>query len=187
MEISQRVAEELNLPCYGREILQMVANDHHLTQHDMKAYVGTITDSLLFSYYIMSQANNSNNISGLPQEGVIYCEQRKKIKKMAKRGSAVFAGQCAVQVLKQMGDVTRVFIKADHEERERNIADKITASNHNAETVIKRLDAMQERYYFCTVSKHWRDPNEYDLIIDSSKYGIDGCVKAIKEEYMRTY
>ena len=186
LEISERVAEALSLPCYGREILQQVAEDQNLTQHDMREYVGTLTDSLLFSYYIMSQANNDST-SGLPQEGIIYCEQRKKIKELAKKGSAVFAGQCAVRSVKEFGTVTRVFIKASYEDREKNITEKITTQNYNAETIIKRMDAMQERYYFCTGNRQWRDPNEYDLIIDSSKYGIDGCVKAIKEEYMRTY
>lgn len=185
MEISDLVAKELSLPCYGREILQQVAEDRGLTQHDMRAYVGTLTDSLLFSYYIMSKAND-DSVSGLPQEGIIYRAQREKIKELAKQGSAVFVGQCAVQALKEFGSVIRVFVKASYEERERNIAEKITAQNYNPETIIKRMDAMQERYYLCTENRQWQDPNEYDLILDSSKRGVEGCVRAIAAEFHRS-
>lgn len=37
-EIARRLAEKLGIPCYGREILELVANDQGLTVSEIDRY-----------------------------------------------------------------------------------------------------------------------------------------------------
>ena len=183
-EIAKGVAESLSLPCYGSDVLAMVAEEHGFTKYDMKNYMDTIADSFMFSYCVINQVRSNQN-TGLPQEGMIYAEQRKKIKELAKKGNAVFVGQCAVEAIREFGSVTRVFIKADEFVRQKNMIGKMTNINDRAEDLIKRLDKMQEQYYFCNECKRWRDPGNYDIVLDSEKLGVERCIRAIKQEFIK--
>lgn len=183
-EIAEGVAESLAIPCYGRDMLKMVAKEMSLTEFDIRNYVESITDNSMYSRYIISQIK-SGQVSGLPHEGQICLAHRNTIRRLAEIGSAVFVGQCAADVIEDLGKVTQVFIKAGNDVRKNHIAEKTTALNCTPDELMKRLDGLQERYYFSIRNKPWRDPDNYDLVLDSSQIGAAECIIAIKQEFTR--
>ena len=48
------------------------------------------------------------------------------------------------------------------------------------ETVMRRFDKKRANYYYANTARRWTDSENYDLILDSGKLGLDGCVAAIK-------
>ena len=48
-----------------------------------------------------------------------------------------------------------------------------------AASVCRRYDKKRANYYAFGTSKKWNDMSNYDMILDSSKIGINGCVNAI--------
>ncbi len=48
-----------------------------------------------------------------------------------------------------------------------------------AEATLRRFDKKRGAYYGMNTARKWRDPRNYDMILDSSTLGIDGCVAAM--------
>lgn len=178
LEIANRVARELSIPCYSKEITEMICAEQGFTRYDLRSCAQSMTNSLLYSYYVMNQIK-SNDLCGLPQEGVICLEQQKKIRELAKKGSAVFVGHGASELVKDYGKTITVLIKAEYDDRQKRLAQQEAVLYTDLDDMIQTADRIQERYYFCNTGKRWKDASCYDLVLDSSQLGTDGCIKAI--------
>ena len=44
----------------------------------------------------------------------------------------------------------------------------------------KRFDSKRAKYYYANTAKHWNDLNNYDIVLNSSRLGLDGCVELLK-------
>lgn len=182
-EIANIVANECGLPCFGaKEILQKVSHDYSFSAEQIKEYEKSITGSFLYSYYVLQQIKNHNH-SELPIEGQIYSAEKETIKKLASSGPAVFIGHCTAEVLKDSGNVLRVFIKADQEDKIRCFSDKYNLERGSPEGMLHRLDENRSRYYFFGSGKRWKNKENYDLYLDRSQLGISGCVDLIKKKF----
>lgn len=49
----------------------------------------------------------------------------------------------------------------------------------DAEEVCRRFNKKRAKYYAFNTSRKWDDMSNYDMVLDSSRIGIDGCVRAI--------
>lgn len=181
-EIASRLAKKLSVPCYGREIMRMVSEEQGLSDADIKAYAQSITNSFLFSYYLFDRIKK-NELSGLPQEGMICLEQQKKIKELAQKGSAIFIGHCASEFIKEYGGVIKVYIKADYDDRMKRLKQEKKSSDTDVDTMIKTIDSMQERYYVCNTGRHWNDESGYDIVLNTSQTDIEECVQIIASNF----
>ena len=54
-------------------------------------------------------------------------------------------------------------------------------NKNNATNLIKNADKKREKYYDYYTNTKWNSPENYDLVIDVSKVGIDGAVQKIVE------
>ena len=50
----------------------------------------------------------------------------------------------------------------------------------DVENVRKRFDNKRSKYYYANTTKRWSDMKNYDIVLDSSRLGIDGCVRVLK-------
>ena len=78
-------------------------------------------------------------------------------------------------------DVLSVFIHADLEDRIKNVAKLNELTDNKAKDLIHKTDKRRASYYNYYTNKKWGDAESYDICINSSKFGVDGCVKAIKD------
>ena len=94
--------------------------------------------------------------------------------------SAVFVGRCAAAILNR-SDVVSVFIYADEEDC---IARVMQRNNLNAQDAAKRIrqvNRMRKKYHAFYADSDWGQPDSYDLMLSTSKLGIDGCVDLIRD------
>ena len=115
----------------------------------------------------------------LPMEGKLYVEEHSTISDLARQGKAVFVGHCASEALKGEHGVLRVFIRADEESKKKRAVEVYGIPQQDADKVCRRYNKKRASYYAFNTTKKWEDPDNYDMILDSSVIGIDGCVKAI--------
>ena len=157
-EIGRRLSEKLGIPCFGREILEEVSKERHISIESIEHCEETVTNSLLYSVYLMSQAVSANP-DMLPGEGHIYVEEQKVIRRFAAAQPAIFVGHCASEALKEYPNVVNVFIhcSSDEQKKERILHD----------------------YGIANTERKWDNFRDYDLVLDSAKLGIDGCVDAL--------
>ena len=48
------------------------------------------------------------------------------------------------------------------------------------ENTRKRYDKKRSNYYLSNTGKKWYDFANYDIVLDSARLGVDGCVKVLK-------
>lgn len=179
-KIARRLAEETGIPCYGREILEAVSETQNISIADIDHYEETVTNSFLYTFYVMAQAS-SGNTDMLTQEGHIFVAEQEEIRKMAANGKGIFLGHCAAEALKNEDGVVRVFIRcSDANQKQKRIMEDYNIVELNVEKTRKKFDKKRANYYHANTAKKWNDYNNYDVVLDSAVLGLEGCVKVLK-------
>lgn len=178
-EIARRLSEKLGIPCFGREILEEVSKERHISIESIERCEETVTNSFLYSVYMMSQAASANP-DMLPGEGHIYVEEQKVIRRLAASHPAIFLGHCASEALKEQANVVNIFIHCSDEEQKRDrILHTYGIPKEQADVVRRKYDKKRANYYKANTERKWDNFRDYDLVLDSAKLGIDGCVDAL--------
>ena len=123
------------------------------------------------------QSGDSDMLSG---EGKIFVEEQRAIEYLAGQGPAIFLGHCAAQALKDRRGVIKVFIHADLEEKKKRIMADYHIPEQEVESTRKRFDNKRSKYFYANTTRHWNDMNNYDIVLDSSQLGIEGCVAVLR-------
>lgn len=118
--------------------------------------------------YICRQVHNSKDLEA----------QNQLIRELAKE-PCIIMGRGASEALKNNKNVINIYVYADKEDRIKRAMDKENISKEAAIKRIKEVDAERINYYEENTGKFWGDMDSYDIIIDSSKYGIDNCADII--------
>lgn len=169
--IAKRLAEELGIPYYDKEIIQKVSQETGLTEHYIRQTEFQTTGSFLFDLYGMTQ------IMSPPDQ--VFISQSKAIKAAAEQGSCVIVGRCADYVLEKRRSCLKVFVMAPMAERVERARTVYHDEASNLESFVQRQDRMRASYYNHFVGRRWGDMNNYDLCI-STHIGIENAVETIK-------
>lgn len=179
-KIARRLAEETGVPCYGREILEAVSKKQNISVDEIEKYEENITNSFLYSVYVVSQASMGNG-DMLSKEGHLFIAEQAEIQRFAREGKAIFLGHCASVALRDQKNVVRVFIRSSNgEEKKNRILEEYGIQASMAESTRKRFDRKRANYYYANTGRRWNDWNNYDIMLDSGALGIDGCVAVLK-------
>lgn len=178
--IACQLAKEVGIPCYGQEILEAVSRKYQLSVDAIEKYEETVTNSFLYSIYVMAQASAGQS-DLLSREGHIFVAEQAIIQEMARQGRAIFLGHCAAEALKDRPDNIRVFIRcSDAAQKRRRIREEYGIQEQMVESTRERFDRKRANYYQANTGRKWDDSRNYDLILDSAALGIDGCVSMLK-------
>ncbi len=176
--IGKRLSEKSGIPCYGKEILEAVSKKVDISVEEIQKYEETVNTSFIYTAFMLGQAQEGN-ADMLSREGHLYIAEQKEIQNLAASGSAIFVGHCASEALKDK-KVLNVFIRcSDEEEKKKRIAEDYGIHLNDVETICKRYDNKRAKYYFANTTKKWNNLQNYDLVLDSAKLGIDGCVDVL--------
>lgn len=180
-EIGEKLAKELGLICYDKLLLKKAADQAGV---DLSA-VETNDEKPLGLSSIVSGNVFADTIS---MSSAFYSEQQmineamiQTITDIATSGSCVIIGRCASSILRDTKlNVLSVFIYGDNDDRVRRIAERNSISIKAATKKMQKVDRMRRKFFDFYSDTPWGDPSSYDLMISSSRYGIDGTVKIIK-------
>lgn len=180
-QIGGHLAEEMGIPCYGRQILEAVAKDYHVPVEQIESYEEKATNSFLYSVYLTSKMYSTDDNKASVEDNIYLAEQR-VIQKMAAPGPCIFIGHCAAQALKDRKDVLRVFIHAGQDVRLERAVKEYGIAQADAERVLRKFDKKRSNYYKANNDAEWKDFGEYDMVLNSETLGIDGCVDILKKQ-----
>jgi len=178
-KIARKLADECGIPCYGREILEMVSEEQGITVDEIDRYEESVTNSFLYSLYVIGKVQKSDP-DMMAKEGHIFAAEQKVIRELATQGPAVFLGHCASEALSRRQGVLRVFIHSDSKDKARRVIEDYRIPRDKIESTMHRFDKKRANYYYANTTKKWDDFKNYDLILNSGTMGIDGCVALLK-------
>ncbi len=183
LEIGKKLAEELGVNLYDKEMLKRAAKESGLCEELFETHDEKPTNSFLYSLVMdtYSLGYSSSSYADMPINHKVFLAQFDTIKKIANEGPCVMVGRCADYALEDYKNVINVFIYADMDQRIRRIAQKYDLTDAKAKDMIVKTDKKRASYYNYYTNKEWGDAKGYDLCLNSGKLGVYGTVKAILE------
>ena len=177
-EVGRRLAAELGLKLYDKELMKMMAQESNICEQVLKDYDEKNTGSLLYS--IMMDVYPSMNYVGNTLSRQIYQAQYDTIRKVGEKGGCVIVGRGADYILRDLPHLTSVFIHASEQYRIGRIVEYEHVSAQKAKEIITKADKKRASYYNFQTEKKWGNVSSYNLSLDTSDIGIDGCVSVIR-------
>jgi cytidylate kinase len=156
-EIARRLSDNTDVPLFGSEIVELVAQELGMTPEEVEEQEERVTGSVLYTFYMMSQANSSNP-DMVTKEGRIFIAMQEQIRKLSKQGSAIFVGHCAGEALKDCDSVVKVYIRcSDYDKKRKRIIDTYGIKADQADAVCERYDKKRAGYYRANTNRKWRE------------------------------
>lgn len=182
-EIGKKLAEELGIKFYDKEMLSRAAKESGICEEIFKSHDEKPTNSFLYSLVMdtYSFGYGGNAYSDMPINHRVFLAQFDTIKKIADEGPCVLVGRCADYALDTYNNVISIFIQADLETRISRVAHNFDLPVNKAKDMIIKTDKKRASYYNYYTNKKWGDAASYDLCLNSAELGIDGTVKTIKQ------
>ncbi len=178
--VGKKLAQLLNIPFYDNELITLAAEKTGLSKDYFKDAESSSVGNILFSLSNLLPNNSPHEIYGLPLNEKIFLVQSQVIRDLAEKGSCVMIGRCADYILKDNPHCTNVFIHADMQDRIRRVVDVYELPANNVEYTIVRTDKRRANYYSYFTHQKWGQAENYELILNSSKIGIDNAAEVIK-------
>ena len=177
-EVGRRLAAELGYRLYDKELLKLMAQESNISEKVLEDYDEKNTGSLLYS--IMMDVYPSMNYVGNTLQRQIYQAQYDTIRRIGEKGDCVIVGRGADYILRDLPHLTSVFIRASEEFRIGRVAEYEHVSPQKAKELITKADKKRASYYNFQTEKKWGHVSSYNLALDASDIGIDGCVNVIR-------
>ena len=179
-EVGRRLAERFGISFYDEELISRAAantgyHEEYIKENDEKAPDYSV--SSFFTGVDMFQSSPYTKI----QE-----EEFRIIKEIAAKESCVIMGRAADYILSDERHVS-IFIFAPIEDRiRRNLAVAKTRfpdenlDEYGMEKKVKQIDKQRRRYYEFYTDNKWGGRDVYDLLINTSRAGVEGAVDIIE-------
>ncbi len=170
--IAQHLSEELGIEFYDRDIVEATAKR---MGQSVKAISNA--EESAGSFFLRKKYPFKMGIYSISDE--IYAVQKNIIRDMAQKQSCIIVGRCADSILQDMPNHLNVYIYAPFEARLYNCTHDLMMDESTARKMIKEVDTARTNYQrkYCPEVKSVFDHK--DLMIDSSKFGIDGTAKLL--------
>lgn len=178
-EVGKRLAAELGIKFYDTEFVRLAVQKTGFHEDYVKSNEEKAPDfatSTLFSGIEFYQPSPYDRIQA---------EEYKLIKQIAAEDSCVIVGRAADYILRDQSHVS-IFLFAPLEDRvKRKLAllgkDEIKKTTPaQMEKLVRQMDKQRRRYYEYYTDTKWGARDSYDLLINTSRAGIDGSVRILR-------
>ena len=176
-EVGIRVAKELGIPFYDKELLQEAAKKSGLCEKIFENF-DERPKSLLYSIAMDSY------MFALPGAGAgdsleqqVYLATFNTIRHLAEQGPCVIIGRCADYALADNPNLLSIFIHAPMDVRIARVAKRQNLTPEKARQLILKTDKRRASYYEYYSSPKWGAVESYDFCLDSNYLGLGGTVE----------
>ncbi|MBQ2809421.1 MAG: cytidylate kinase-like family protein [Clostridia bacterium] len=186
-EIGEILAQKLGMVYHDKSLINLAAEKSGLNPEILENADEKATPSFLYSIAV-GAIGMVPFTHGMPYDTPIndklFVLQSEIIEEEAKKYPCVFVGRCADYILKNHPRLVRVFIYASPEKRIERIARVNEVEPSEAKSLMTKIDKKRANYYNYYTSQKWGKTENYDIMIDTTKIGVEGAVKLI-EEYIK--
>lgn len=164
--IAKRMAEELGIDFYDRDIVEETAK-----RMGLPVSVISAKEENANSIYFKRQYPLGMGVSNMQDE--IFSIQKNIIEDLAKKESCIIVGRCADSILADYKNRISVYIYAPYEKRLQNCTEILKMEEKTARKMIREVDRSRELYHRRYCPEYTDAFSNRDLLIDSSRFGIE--------------
>jgi cytidylate kinase len=106
-------------------------------------------------------------------------EVQEAVREYAARGNVILFGRGAHAILGRGPGILRVFMTAPREWRIHHVMEAGGVDEKTAGAEVDRIDRARRDYLRAYYDLDWGDSANYDLVVDASRFGVEGCADLI--------
>ena len=168
--VGRLIADKLGIKLYDKDFVVEVANktglsEEYIEKHEQKREK---LESLNNGYYV-----------GLSNSDELFIKEAEVIKKIIQKESCVIIGRCANFILKENENVVKVFIYSDMESKISRATKYYGLEKEKAKKEMERIDKLRANHYKYYTEQEWKNPENYDICINSDKLGVEKTAEII--------
>ena len=174
--IGRLVADKLGIKFYDKDLVNALSektglSPEYIENNEQKR---NILDALNNGYYY-----------SLTNADELFVEESNLIKELANKESCVIIGRCSDFILKDNPNVINIFIYSDIDNKINRAVERYGITRKNAEKEIKNTDKLRSNHYKYYTGNNWGESKNYDLCINSDKFGVEKAADMICEIALR--
>ena len=164
--IAEHLVKTLNVKFYDKNIIEHIAQEKKLNLDQLKKY-----DEKARNIWL---SRSVDGLSNSPEDTIAQMQER------AQAGeSFVVLGRCASYILRDFDCMIKVFVTSDMHHKMERIASIEHLDPVMVEDMIIKNNKKRKAYHNFYSKEKWGDSRYYDLIISTSKIGIDGACDVV--------
>lgn len=172
-EIGRRVAKELGIQYYDRDIILRTAiASHNLDPEQVRKWDERVPSSFGFAQSLFNFYNK-------PLDETLWQAQKDAIREMANRESCVIVGRNGDYILSEFDHCLRVFVHAGFDWRVKRMTKMLNVPVEQVVADAKSADKARKRYCEYYTGKTYGDSRNYDLTLNTEKIGIERAVQLV--------
>ena len=185
--IAKKLADAYGIDLYDRKLLRLASEDSGISEAMFAQADEDVKNSLL--YKVSRKVYNGELIP--PESGNFVSDQNlfnyqaKVLKELSERESYVVVGRCADYILRNHANAISVYLYASKEECLRHEMEYMGYTQGQAMKEIKRMDRYRRDYYVYHTGRKWKNPENYDLCLNTEKLGYEGTKEFIMDYIKR--
>lgn len=161
--VGKLLADRMHLPFYDKELISLAAKESGLSS----AYIVKNDEIMASSKY---KDNNDDRL---------FVAEVRVIKDLAKH-SCVIVGRCSDYILKDTKNTLKIFLYSDMDSKIKRAVKYYGISKEKAEKQIESINKKREKHYKYYTDRVWKNPNNYDLMLNVDLLGVEKCAELIE-------
>ena len=155
----------------GRYVGELLAKNLGIPFYDKNLITLSAKESGLATEYVKK---NEQTLEG-PQttDDLLYIATTKVIEKLYKKGSCVIVGRCGNFILKNKKDVLKVYLYSSLDDKINRVTKYYNIDKDKALNTINKVNKERKKHYKYYTNTTLDDYNNYDLVLDVSKFGVE--------------
>ncbi len=181
-ELGKRLAEELGIPCYDHQIIEMIAKENGFDER----YVANVSEKSIEAAYPMTIGHRfaMPSMEIMEQPIRVAAAQRQIIENFAKQGDCVIIGRCADVILKDYHPLN-LFVYADMDAKVERCMKRAPEGEHltrpEMEKAIRRIDKERAQNHLMYADTKWGTKEAYHLCVNTTHREIKQLVPALAQ------
>lgn len=173
-EIGRRVAKELGISYYDRDIiLRTAAASSKLRPEQVQKWDERVPGSFGFAQSLFDFYNK-------PLDEELWRAQKEAIREMANKESCVIVGRNGDHILRHFDHCLSVFVHADFNWRVKRMCGLMAdATKEQVIADVKQADKARKKYCEYYTGKTYGDSRSFDLTINTEKLGVEKAIQLV--------
>lgn len=175
-EVGALLAQKLGISFYDKQLLLAAAEKFGLNPGVLEERDEKRANSMLYHLSMMGIQNMEKMMT--PYE--VFEAECETIRRIAGNGPCVFIGRCADYALRDSRHIIRAFIYASSvKDRIERICSVDGVDPAKAVANLRKKDQQRRDYYNAFTLGEWGKMENYDVCLNSTALGYEGCADAL--------
>jgi uncharacterized membrane protein YczE/cytidylate kinase len=175
--VGRQLAEKLGVPFYDHEIIDNAAKQLGYSAETVARSEQNISSGKLWELIF---TDKSIPPSMMPStDDAIYVAESRTIRALAQKGPCIIMGRLGNWVLRDYPKLFRVFVTSSEDSAVKRVMEHDHLSEEESRKRIEQVNKGRENHYWQYTGRQWRNIKDYDLVINTDRFGLEGAVDFI--------